>query len=203
MNMMKGYIVCFEGIDGTGKKTQSELVMNKLRRLGKRAKVYSYPDYESVYGKTIHKYLTGKIRLGRAEHFALFLMDIMKDAKRIAADVESGSVVIMDRYFFTALAYICPSGLDYAYAKDFVEIMGLQDPRLVFYLDMPTELTAKRKMLQKGSLDKFEKNSRFLGEVKKFYGMMMKENYRCGNWIKIDASAPIDEVNRRIMSRLR
>lgn len=200
---MKGYIICFEGIDGTGKKTQSKLLMKNLKKYGKKAKVYSYPDYSSVYGKMIHQYLTGKIKLGRAEHFALFLMDIMKDANRIAADVDSGSVVMMDRYFFTALAYICPSGLDYEYAKDFVEIMGLQDPRFVFYLDMPTRLTAKRKMPQKGSLDKFEKNSKFLDEVKTFYGMMMKENYRCDNWIKIDASAPIDEVNRRIMDHLR
>ena len=202
MMLMKGKIICFEGIDGAGKKTQSALLMKHLRKKGINAKVYSYPDYSSKYGKIIHRYLTGKFKLGRKEHFVLFLVDIAKDIKSIRDDLKTDKTVIMDRYFYTALAYICPSGLDYAEAKRFADSMGFEQPSAVFYLDIPTRLTSERKSAKKGGLDKFERNQKFLGDVKKVYEKMRKEKYGCNRWIMIDASKNITAVHRGVLKAL-
>lgn len=197
--MKKGNIICFEGIDGAGKRTQAALLMKKLRASGVRSKVYSYPDYASEYGKIIDGYLHGKMKLGRTEHFLLFLIDIMKDGESLKKDLQKGNDIIMDRYFYTALAYICPSGLDYKRARGFIELMDFVRPSIVFYLDMPSELTSSRKKKQKGSLDKFEKNQKFLKDVKKVYERMFTERYACNKWIRIDASRPITEVHNDII----
>lgn len=200
---MKGRIICFEGIDGAGKKTQSALLMKRLRKEGIGARIYSYPDYSSEYGKIIHRYLAGKLELGRKEHFLLFLIDIIKDVKSIRDDLEKGKVVIMDRYFYTALAYICPSGLDYGEAKRFAGLMGFERPYAVLYLDIPTILTTERKSAKAGGLDKFERNQRFLKDVKKVYEKMMRGRYGCSRWIRIDASGAINQTHERIVSALK
>ncbi len=163
--MRKGCIICFEGIDGAGKRTQAALLAKKLRADGLKAKVYSYPDYDSEYGKVIEKYLHGRISLGRTEHFLLFLIDIMKDREAMKKEIENGTVLIMDRYFYTALAYICPSGLAYSRAKGFVEMFNFIPPSGVMYLDIPTALTAAMKERKEGALDKFERDQQFLKDV--------------------------------------
>ena len=199
--MRRGFMVCFEGIDGAGKRTQTRLLAQKLRKEGMGVSTYSYPDYASEYGKIIRRYLSGNMKLGRKEHFLLFLMDILKDTERIRKDLERGKIVVTDRYLYTALAYICPSGLDYMEAKKFVGLFGLENPSLVFYLDMPVEMTAARKLRHKKSLDKFEKNIGFLRDVKEVYGRMIKERYGT-RWIRIDATVPIANVSGSIFKEM-
>ncbi|MDE1861113.1 MAG: dTMP kinase [Candidatus Micrarchaeota archaeon] len=199
---MHGNLICFEGIDGVGKRTQTALLSEKLEGLGIKAKSYTYPDYPSVYGQIIRSYLDGNMALGRMEHFMLFLIDIMKDKSSINEDLVGGNVVIMDRYLYTAIAYICPSGLDYSKAKKFMGLMDLPRPSTVFYLSMPAKLVSERKIGQKGNLDKFERDTKFLDDVKKFYGKMMKEKYLCNDWIKVDASRSIEEVHKDVISSL-
>lgn len=195
-----GRIICFEGIDGAGKHTQAALLMKRLRRSGRRAKVYSYPDYSSQYGKIIDRYLHGDMQLGRREHFFLFLIDIIKDQEKIRKELRKGTVIIMDRYFYTALAYICPSGFDYDIAKGFVKLMDFVYPSLVIYLDIPASITWKRKGMK--GLDKFERDQEFLNEVKVIYEAMIKERYTSKRWVRIDASVAANAVHEEVMKAI-
>ena len=57
----KGKFIAFEGIDGSGKSTQIQLLSNKLRELG----IYCYTTMEptdSPIGSLIHQIMTGRIK---------------------------------------------------------------------------------------------------------------------------------------------
>ena len=53
-------IIVFEGGDQAGKKTQSTLLVKKLKSAKVKTKLFSFPDYSTPIGKEINKYLHGK-----------------------------------------------------------------------------------------------------------------------------------------------
>ena len=53
-------IIVIEGGDQAGKKTQSALLANALRKRKLKTKVFSFPDYTTPIGKEIRNYLNGK-----------------------------------------------------------------------------------------------------------------------------------------------
>ena len=56
-------IIAIEGGDQAGKKTQSQLLVNKLNSTKLKTKLFSFPDYTTPIGKEISSYLEGKVKL--------------------------------------------------------------------------------------------------------------------------------------------
>ena len=54
---MKGKIIVLDGMDGTGKKTQSKLLFEKLKKTNDKVLLYSFPNYENDSSYFIKKYL--------------------------------------------------------------------------------------------------------------------------------------------------
>ena len=57
---MSGKIIVIEGLDGSGKATQSELLFEELRKSGKRVRKLSFPDYGSLSSGPVRMYLNGE-----------------------------------------------------------------------------------------------------------------------------------------------
>jgi len=55
-------IVAIEGGDQAGKKTQSQMLANALKKRKLKTKVFSFPDYSTPIGKQIRRYLDGKTK---------------------------------------------------------------------------------------------------------------------------------------------
>lgn len=199
---MEGFMVCVEGIDGAGKHTQVEMLSNALSKKGVVAKVYTYPDYNSDYGKMIDRYLHGHLKLNVDEQILLHLADKVKDNIQVKKDIDSGAVVIMDRYFYSTIAYQCAAGFDYARAKKLVDLMNTNVPSVVFYIDIPIDLVAARKAKQKGYTDRNEGDMKYQRDVKEVYDRMIGEKYAT-TWIKVDGTLKIDDVHAKIMSELK
>ena len=195
---MPGMIISITGIDLAGKHTQSELLAGKLRKYGYRVSSYSYPDYNSVYGRIIRDYLEKKITMGTGELFLIFLADMMKDKERIEREISTGSVIITDRYFVDTIAYQSAGGLDCAMLKAVEDAMGLPKPGMVVYIDIPASVATERKATHGGRPDKYEEDAAYLEKARRAYEELFEEHYTGAEWIKIDGTDGIDNIHHRI-----
>ena len=104
----KGKFIAFEGIDGSGKSTQIQLLSNKLRELG----IYCYTTMEptdSPIGSLIHQIMTGRIKTDNRVIAGLFVADrldhLLNDVDGVLPRILEGTTVITDRYYFSSYAY--------------------------------------------------------------------------------------------------
>ena len=96
----KGKFIAFEGIDGSGKSTQIQLLNDKLKAEG----IYCYTTMEptdSPIGSLIRQILTGRIKTDNKAIAALFAADrldhILNDDNGILTKILNGTTVITSR----------------------------------------------------------------------------------------------------------
>jgi len=190
---VKGALVEVEGITGSGKSTQVELLAAALQSRGFKVTVFSYPDYASEYGQLIRKFLDGELDLDASAQFLLYLLDIVKDKAKILEKLDEGHVVILDRYFMATIAHQSAGGFDVENAKNIVRLLEIPCPDLVFYVEVPVPETYNRKFGEQKKFDRFEKNALFLQEVAKKYDTLCKEQFLT-RWVKLDGTKKVTRV---------
>jgi dTMP kinase len=152
---MPGKIVVMEGLDGSGKLTQSQILAENLKSKGYNIKLISMPDYNNLSSGPVRLYLEGKISLNIHEINAyaassFFAVDryisYMSDWKSFHE--KKDSILICDRYTTSNMIYqlakIAPEFYDeflewlceYEYIK-----LGIPKPDLVIYLKIPIEIS--------------------------------------------------------------
>lgn len=57
---MRGKLLVIDGLDGSGKSTQAELLAKRLRAEGRKVELISYPDYEKPSSTLVRMYLSGE-----------------------------------------------------------------------------------------------------------------------------------------------
>ncbi|MCY4672781.1 MAG: thymidylate kinase [Bacteroidetes bacterium] len=144
-------LVAIEGIDGAGKGTQAQKLLDRALKEGYTAKLLSFPQYQVTQGsKWIAEYLRGDFGELNEVHplFAgmLFALDRFECKKQIMDSLEMHDLVIMDRYVASNLAYQsarCREGgddpmkfVDRLLSLEY-DIYGLPRPDLTLFLDMP------------------------------------------------------------------
>jgi dTMP kinase len=145
----RGTFIAIEGIDGSGKRTQIELLSRALDERGVRYACFSFPRYDSSFGHLAASYLNGEFGpLDKVDpHFSalLFAGDRFESKGELEAALAKGKVVLADRYIASNLAHqtarVGPQRreefsswlkrLEYG-------IYGLPAEDLVIYLRLPT-----------------------------------------------------------------
>ncbi len=199
---MTGIIVCIEGLDGAGKHTQALLLAKKLKRMGYKVSLHSYPEYGSRYGRIIKAHLRKKITLNVYEFFLMFVTDMVKDKVSVDEELIKGSIVVMDRYYISTVAYQSAGGFDFKKAKSIENAIGLTPPSVILYLDVPVDISQERKIRQKrlkGGADRHEADKTYLEKVKRVYDRLYKEGYGGARWVKIDGTGGREEIHGKIL----
>jgi dTMP kinase len=104
-----GRLIAIEGIDGSGKRTQLDLLANQLNAGGNRVYATGFPQYDSWFGKMVGQFLNGE--LGELEavdpHFTalLYAGDRFEAKPKLAAALNEGKIVLIDRYIGSNLAH--------------------------------------------------------------------------------------------------
>ena len=176
---MSGKIIVIEGLDGSGKATQTDLLYKKLLSQGKNVKKLTFPCYESESSALVRMYLGGELgsnpdSVNPYQASAFYAVDrvasFLKDWK---SDYENGTIFLCDRYS-TSNAIYQLSKLQESEYEDFLNWLndfehnklGIPRADYVVYLDMPTEvsqkLMSKRYKGDEGKKDIHEKNEDFL-----------------------------------------
>ena len=146
--------IVFEGIDGTGKSTQVNLLADALRQQGREV-VTSKEPTDGTHGTQLRQSAdTG--RLSPQEELDLFHLDRKEHiAEMIKPSLERGAVVILDRYFFSTMAYQGVRGFDP------LEIRRINEefaplPDHVFLLELNLDTALDRIGVRDGEANEFE-----------------------------------------------
>ena len=137
----EGLLVVIEGTDGSGKSTQLGLLKKYLQ--------------DQSYGVMVSEWKTSRLiadviddakerNLLNATTFSLLYAADFADRleNQIIPALKSGFIVLLDRYYYTALARDVVRGQDIEWVKNLYDYAP--EPDLVFYLDMPVDVLLKR-----------------------------------------------------------
>jgi dTMP kinase len=134
MRPYPGHLIILEGIDGTGKSTQAKLLANSLRDQGHRV-VLSREPTDGAFGRRLRESATTG-RLSPEEELQLFHQDRREHVETlIEPSLQGGEIVILDRYYFSTMAYQGVRGFDPQEIRRVNEEFAPQ-PDLLLLLDL-------------------------------------------------------------------
>nr|MDP6657848.1 dTMP kinase [Nitrospinaceae bacterium] len=106
MELKRGWLIVFEGIDGTGKSTQCQKMETRMREYGVPVIRLREPT-DGVWGQKIRKILSdGRGAVTPKEELTWFIEDRREDVeKNILPALRENKVVLLDRYYYSTAAY--------------------------------------------------------------------------------------------------
>lgn len=185
----KGKIIVLEGTDKAGKTTQSRLLAEALKVLGKVCVVIDLPDYTTPIGIEIRAFLDGKRDYPAEAKHLLFSANRWEKKKEIESMVENGTIVVMNRYWQSNLIYGAANGMDAGWLLRLDK--GLPRENLVIVILVNPGVSTKRAE----TLDAFESNPQLAAKAYKNYLKYAKQF----KWKMIDGSMSKDQVHQEVM----
>ncbi len=203
----EGLLIVIEGTDGSGKSTQLELLKRSLQ--------------DQSYGVMVSEWKTSRLianviddakdrnLLNATTYSLLYAADFADRLEnQIIPALKSGFIVLLDRYYYTALARDVVRGQNIEWVKNLYDYAP--EPDLVFYLDMPVDVLLKR-IIGTTGLDFYE-SGRDIGFSTDFYNSFeiyqnkcleqyedMKKEY---GFISIDGTKSIPAIHKIMNSEV-
>lgn len=178
-----------DGIDQSGKKTQTGLLVKRIRQQGFHCTRWDFPVYQTTIGKRLKAYLGGMERPDLHVVHLLYAANKWEVARKIEDQLRRGCIVVANRYTPSNLVYGSAHGLslDWLHALE----TGLPKPSCVIILDISIDTSFDRK---NQSRDVHERDLPYLERVRRSY-IQIGKKYR---WKIIDGGAAPEEVNSKI-----
>ncbi|MNX88525.1 Thymidylate kinase [compost metagenome] len=195
MNKQKGLFIAVEGIDGMGKSTQLAQLERFLEAQGFPVKRTREPT-DSVYGREIRRIAAeGRDGITLDEELNLFIRDRELDVnENILPALAAGAVVLVDRYFYSNIAYQGALGID----PERIRALNAHFPKpdLVLMLDAPPTTGIARIRGGRGEVNNqgYEQEE-FLEKVRAIFATMPDANI-----VRIDASQDLEAVTENVRS---
>jgi dTMP kinase len=166
MKKPKGRLIVIDGSDGSGKATQTALLLKRLKKEGHRARTLDFPRYETnLFGTLIGECLAGEhgdfAGLDPQIASILYAADRFESKGIIEKWLRQGYVVILDRYVSSNQIHQGGKVADAKNRRNFLEwldhmefgVFGLPRPDAIIHLHVPTEMS-QRLLLEKGATNK-------------------------------------------------
>ena len=158
-------LVNLEGIDGCGKSTQSKLLLEKLEGEGEKVIILKEPT-KRPHGQKLWDVLHGKRKATNEEILELFVLDrIQHVEEKIQPALDDGTVILMDRYYYSSMAYQVAGGIDVEDIRKKHAFAPKPDVVLIF--DLPVSIALER-VKGHSDADEFEKEEH-LEKVREAY----------------------------------
>jgi dTMP kinase len=183
--------IVIDGIDGCGKSSHAKDLVKYLRAQGRDVIFLKEPTAESPAGKELAMALKKGERPSPEEELRLFIEDRKWDVEnRIMPAMNEGKDIVMDRYYYSTVAYQGARGMDIGKITEMNEFAPRPD--LAIILDIDPE-TAGERISRRGNGNYFEKLD-YLREVRELF-LSMKDYPEV---VIIDSSGPYEETKKRV-----
>lgn len=192
----QGVLVAFEGIDGAGKTTQVARLAEALRAAGEEV-VTSKEPTNGPWGRKIRESAaTGRLPL--EEELEAFIQDRIEHvAHTILPALQEGKIVLLDRYFYSTIAYQGARGADPEELDRKMRAIA-PTPDVVYVLDLEPRTALARIQTRDGAPNEFEKVES-LEQVRSVF-KRLEEKHR--EIFEIDGSDDAETVHRQILRHL-
>ncbi len=213
---MSGKLIVIEGLDGSGKSTQEELLKKKLTDLGLNINFIKLPNYDDPACELVKMYLAGRFGKNPEDVNAYAASSFFAVDRYVSYNCYwkekylNGEIFLADRYT-TSNAYHQLTKTDRADWDSYLEWledfeynkMGIPKPDAVVYLDMPIEVSQKlmtgRYHGDESKKDIHEKNVEYLNNCR------IAADYACNKlgWMRINCSEngealPIEVISEAV-----
>ncbi len=216
-------LIVIEGVDASGKATQTRLLSERLARAGKKVHTVTFPDYESDSSAPVKMYLSGELgetadSVNPYAASALFAVDRFCSYRTSWKKyLDEGDIVIADRYVTSNFIHQASKISDISEKERFLSFqadfeykkLGLPEPDAVIFLDVPPDISL--------ALMKERENKFTHGEIKDIHERdpeYIKKSYENARFVadrfgfkKIDCTRDgklksIEEISDEIMKAL-
>ena len=186
---MTGRLIVFEGLDQSGKETQAQELRERLRGLGHRVRLLSFPDYGTSIGEEIARALQGERDYGPEVMQLLFIANRYERKPAMEHWMEGGLILVCDRYRASSIAYGEAQGLDARWLTDTQQF--LPQPGLTILLDISPHTALTRKAVGR---DRYERDLQLLERVRESYRRQATES----RWHVVDGEQPKTAVSEAV-----
>jgi dTMP kinase len=218
-----GKFIVIDGSDGSGKKTQSDILIESFKKAGHTTAYYDFPQYyDTFFGKMVGEFLVGKF--GQPDVVNPYLASLMYAGDRwqasesIKKDLEQGKVVVANRLTSSNMAHQAGKIKDLKEKEAYLDwlhelehsVYKIPEPDMVLYLYVPLEISQEllEKKGERGYVgktkDHVESNAQYLQNSINEYLRLTK---KYPNWHKVDCTnkgeiLSIEEIAQKIWAVL-
>ena len=206
-NKGRGTFISFEGIDGSGKSTQIELVKKYLHK-NKKKVVFTREPGGTFEAELIRKLLLSKnkkIKFDNKTEILLLLAARYEHYKKlIEPAITNGKIIICDRFIDSTLAYQCAENnqLRQFYFQISKPLINNFEPDLTILLDISPTKALERINKRKNKNKYDNKNLSFFYNVRKGYNELAKNNSRIQKLNALDDKNILAEKIRKLIINL-
>lgn len=221
---MTGKLITIEGTDCSGKETQTNLLIKKLREEGYQVQNFSFPNYNSPTGRIIGGPYLGKegfdkcyfeegsTKVDPKVASLYYAADRKYNIDKINFLLEQGYNVILDRYIYSNMAHQGGKIIDKKERNNMYnwldklefDLMGLPKPDLTIFLHMPTVVAEELKNNRKEKADGHEKDKNHLKQAEIAY-IELAQKY---NFVTVECSEngkpkDIEDINEIVYNSVK
>lgn len=221
---MKGKLIAIEGTDCSGKETQTNLLIKRLREEGYQVQNFSFPNYNSPTGKIIGGDYLGKEYIGPSIFeegptnvdpkvaSMYYAADRKYNIDKILFLLENEYNVILDRYIYSNMAHQggkIKDEKERIAMYDFLEklefdLLELPKPDITIFLHMPHEVSEKLKEIREEAPDGHEKDKNHLIMAEKSYlELAQRYNFEIIECAENGNPKTREEINEKVYTKVK
>lgn len=193
---MAGRFITFEGIDGSGKSTQSRRFDEKLRALGHDVILTREPGGSTGAEQIRELVLTGDPDRWSAETELLLFTAARRDhlEKTIEPTLAAGRTIVCDRFADSTRVYQGATRGDLRAKVDALHALMIgREPDMTFIIDMDPTIALERGLARKSGEDRFEDFGLGFQETLR-HGFLAIANTFADRCIVIDGNRTADQI---------
>jgi dTMP kinase len=188
---MTGHIIAFEGLDQSGKQTQAEILRDRLKEGGRKARLVSFPDYGTSIGEELARALQGEREYGPDVMQLLYVANRYERKPDLRRWLDGGLILVCDRYVSSSIAYGDAQGLDPSWLAEMQKF--LPPASLTIMLDIAPDTAVQRKAVDR---DRYERDLAMQARVRDSY----RRQAAAGGWIVLDGERTKEAIAADVFS---